>query len=171
MKPDTSNAYGSVSRFFHWTMTAGFLFMLFTAVAWSVNEDYFSLIDWHKSVGFVLLVLLVLRLLWALKNLSRRPAGSLLVKLGHWALYVLMAAVPLTAMLRQYGAARGGLKVFGVELMNGASEKIEWMTRVGNEWHAPLAWTLFVLAAGHILMAVVHQFKGEKILNRMAGRS
>lgn len=170
MKPDTSNAYGSISRFFHWIMAAGFLLMLFTAVAWTLNEDYFSLIDLHKSVGFVLLVLLLLRLLWALGNLSRRPAGNLLVKLGHAALYVLMAAVPLTAMLRQYGSARGGLKVFGVEIMNGAPEKIEWMTRLGNEWHAPLAWALFVLAAGHILMAVVHQLKGEKILNRMLGR-
>ncbi|MDO4694308.1 MAG: cytochrome b/b6 domain-containing protein [Eikenella sp.] len=171
MKPDTSNAYGTVSRFFHWVMAAGFLLMLFTAAAWTFNEDYFSLIDLHKSVGFVLMVLLLLRLVWTVKNLSRRPAGNLLVKLGHGVLYVLMAAVPLTAMLRQYGSARGGLKVFGAELMNGAPEKIEWMTRLGNEWHAPLAWTLFALAAGHAVMAVVHQLKGEKILNRMAGRN
>ncbi len=170
MKPDTAHAYGSISRLLHWLMAAGFVFLLFTAAAWNYNEDYYSLMDQHKSVGFVLLVLVALRLVWALMNARRRPPGNLLVKLGHWALYALMVAVPLLGMLRQHGSARGEFKVFGLPLMNGAAEKIEWMVRLGNQWHGTLAWTLFILAGGHILMAIIHQIKGEKIINRMAGR-
>ena len=32
------------------------------------------------------------------------------------------------------------------------------------------AWLLLLLIAGHILMTVIHQHRGEKILQRMAGR-
>ena len=169
MQPDTATAYGTVSRILHWLMAAGFAYMLFTVTAWSYDEEYFSLIDNHKSVGFVLLVLIVVRLLWAAVNFSRRPHGNILVKIGHLALYALMLAVPVVAMIRQYGSARGTLEVFGVPLVSGAAEKIDWMVQLGGQWHGNLGWILFALAGGHIVMAVAHQLKGEKIINRMAG--
>ena len=34
----------------------------------------------------------------------------------------------------------------------------------------PSAWLLLALIAGHILMTIIHQRRGEKILQRMAGR-
>ena len=61
---------------------------------------------------------MALRLVWALANWRNRPHGSLAVKLGHAALYVLMAAVPVVAMIRQYGSARGDLEVFGITVMH-----------------------------------------------------
>lgn len=170
MHKDNPNTYGSVSRFLHWSMAAGFAFMLFTVAAWSLNEDYYSLLAYHKPVGFILLVLAAVRLLWAALNAARRPPAHIGARLGHLALYGLMLAVPLVAMIRQYGAARGPLDVFGIRVMTGSPEKIEWMAQLGNQWHGLLGWVLYALAAGHIVMAVVHQIKGEKIINRMAGR-
>lgn len=168
MIPDQTRAYGSVSRFLHWLMAAGFAFMLFTAAAFNIDDRYFSLMDYHKSVGAALLLLAAVRLVWALSNARRRPAAALPVKIGHGLLYLLMLAVPLTAAVRQYGSARS-FSWFGLFDLPSAAEKIEWMTRLGNQWHGNLAWLLFALAGGHILMAVVHQIRGEKIINRMAG--
>lgn len=168
MQHDNSQSYGSISRFLHWSMAAAFLFMLGTALAWNINEDYFRLMDWHKSVGVLLLVLAAVRLIWALMNARRRPHGNLLVKAGHGLLYLLMLAAPLVGLIRQYGSARD-FAWFDVLTLPKAAERIEWMTNLGNQWHGTLAWLLFIVAAGHIVMAVVHQIKGEKIINRMAG--
>lgn len=168
MNHDNPQRYGTISRFLHWSMAAAFLFMLGTAIAWNINEDYFSLMGWHKSIGVLLGVLAVVRLIWALIHARHRPSGNLLVKAGHGILYLLMLAVPLIGMIRQYGSARD-FALFDILAMPKAAERIEWMTQLGNQWHGTLAWLLFALVAGHIVMAVVHQIKGEKIINRMAG--
>lgn len=115
------------------------------------------------------MLLIVIRVIWAIINRNNRPApDNIFVTLGHFALYVLMLAVPTIALIRQYGAARGPLEVFGVNVMEGSPEKIEWAVSLGNNFHGELAWALFVLSAGHIVMAIYHQIKGKKILNRMA---
>ena len=49
---DTQQYYGTISRLLHWSMAAAFAVMLFTAAMWNFNEDYFSLMGLHKSVGF-----------------------------------------------------------------------------------------------------------------------
>ena len=43
-------------------------------------------------------------------------------------------------------------------------------TIFGDLWHSRAAWLLLLLIAGHILMTAIHQHRGEKILQRMAGR-
>lgn len=174
MQTDSKQRYGSVSRFLHWTMAAGFAFMLFTALAWTFAgeaEWAKGLRYYHKSVGFVLAVLVVVRVIWSLLNAAKRPpADSAAARLGHIALYLLMIAVPLVALIRQYGGARGALEVFGLTVMQGSSEKIDWMVSLGSNWHSTLAWVLFALAAGHIVMVVVHRLRGEDVLPRMLGR-
>lgn len=167
---DHQQSYGIISRLFHWLMVFGFIIILGTIIAWKIDEDYFSLIDLHKSVGFLLLIAVVFRFLWMLKNRKQRPHNSFIAHLGHWALYALMFTVPFIGMLRQYGAARGDFSVFGVHIMSKAPERIEWMAQLGNLAHSKLGILLFILVIGHILMAIYHQIKGEKILNRMIGR-
>lgn len=167
--PDNPLFYGTVSRLLHWLMAILFAFMLFTAAAWTYDEEYFGLMDYHKAVGFVLMWLVCVRLVWAIINLRRRPQGHILVKLGHGALYLLMVAVPLVGLLRQYGSARGSLDIGGITLLPASPERIDWMVQLGKQ-HGTLAWLLFVLIAGHIVAAVAHQIKGEKIINRMAGK-
>ncbi|MDK4687786.1 cytochrome b [Kingella negevensis] len=166
---DNSQYYGAISRALHWLMAVGFLFMLFTATMWNMDDKYFSLMGAHKAVGVLLMVLVLVRLVWAVLNWTKRPYGNLAVKLGHLALYVLMIAVPLVGLLRQYGSGRE-LNVFGLVLMEKSADKIESLVQLGNVAHGKLAWALFALVAGHIGMAVLHQIKGEKIINRMAGR-
>ena len=90
----------------------------------------------------LLLLLAAVRFVWALRNLRRRPAGSLKVKLGHLALYALMFAVPASGMARQFQAPLGVA-------------------------HGALAFALLLLIVGHVGMTVVHQRKGGKILQRM----
>lgn len=154
-KIDTPTAYGSITRSLHWGMAACYLFMFSTAIAWNLNEDLMKrLIGAHKAVGMALLGLALLRFIWALIQLRHRPHNGLAAKAGHFALYGLMLAVPITAMIRQAGR----------EQQNQA------MIDIGNHWHGELAWVLLVLVAGHLAMTFWHHLKGEPILPRMLGR-
>ena len=141
MKPDTPQRYASFTRFLHWGMVACYAFMFASALGWHLNGSLRFLIAPHKAAG-VLLLLAAVRFVWALRNLRRRPAGSLKVKLVHLALYALMFAVPTSGMARQFQAPLGVA-------------------------HGVLAFALLLLIVGHVGMTVVHQRQGEQILQRM----
>ena len=154
MKTDTRNRYGSISRSFHWIMAAGYLFMFGTAIAWNIDKQFrSSLMGMHKAVGFVLAALIVLRVLWAVTQISHRPKNNLAARAGHLALYALMIAVPALAIARQIGRAQGN--------------KI--LVELGNQWHGELGWVLLVLVAGHVVMTIIHQGRGAPVLSRMWG--
>lgn len=167
--------YDAFTRALHWLTVAGFAGILTTIVLWIVFEDA----DWamnlygvHKSFGFLTLLVIVLRIVWAVVNRANRPQpDSKAAAAGHGVLYLLMLAVPVIGMIRQYGGGRGPLKVFGIEVMQGSPEKIEWMANLGNMLHGNLGWLLFAVVAGHIAMVVVHRVQGKDVLFRMTGRT
>ncbi|MFV9682295.1 cytochrome b [Pseudomonas sp. NY15367] len=170
---DSAQRYGAVSRLLHWAMAALLVWQYLTVI---VPEGHFleSIVGGtHKAVGLLLLVLVVIRLLWALSNRGCRPASlSVPAKLGHLALYGLMVLIPLLALLRQYGSGRA-FEAFGMTIMSGFDgDKIEWMLAPANLLHGNLGWLLLVLIIGHIVMAFVHRRQGDvDVLGRMIGRS
>lgn len=168
IKHDDFYAYGTVSRALHWSMALGFFLMMATVIAFKIDEEYYSLMIYHKVLGVLLLVLGTFRLLWAMWNRKNRPHSPILVKIAHAILYVVMLFVPALGALRQYGSAKSPLEFAGITLIPAAPEKIQLFISLGNQWHEVMGYVLFVLMIGHIMMAVVHQMKGEKIINRMA---
>lgn len=172
---DSEKRYGTVTRFLHWGMAVLLGWQFVTVLANVLLED--SALDkfaWgtHKACGLLLMVLVVVRILWALYSHSRRPASvSVLARLGHLALYGLMFVIPFVALLRQYGSGREFV-AFGMSLMPGFSGgKIEWMMAPANLLHGSLGWLLLVLVIGHAVMAFTHRRQGgEDVLVRMIGR-
>lgn len=129
--------YDTVSRALHWLTVLGFIGILTTIAIWTIydGEEWVgALFGVHKSIGFITLLVIIVRIVWALLNASKRPAAdSFAAKAGHLALYVLMLAVPVIGMIRQYGSGRGPLKVFGVQVMQGSPEK-------SNGWPTSVTW-------------------------------
>ncbi|WP_297803765.1 cytochrome b [uncultured Brevundimonas sp.] len=174
---DNGLKYGLVTRVLHWAMAALLIYQLGGVVAGAALGETPLTEAWgssHKPVGFTLFVLAVIRALWGLVNLTRRPKlhegliGKLAV-LGHLALYALVLAVPAIALIRQYGSGRP-FEPFGIPLMAGGHEKIEWMTKLGGDWHGELGWVLLVAIVGHLIMALVHHFVWKDgTLKRMVG--
>ncbi|WP_245427243.1 cytochrome b [Pleomorphomonas carboxyditropha] len=162
---DHPEGYGSVSRALHWLMAALFAWQFLSAILHAVDREmpvarFFW--SWHMSVGFLLLAAVVLRGVWALVNLGNRPAhptGFLgaAARLGHLALYLLMIAVPLLAVLRTYGSGRG-LSVFGIEVFAGGGERIPALMAPANAAHGLLGWALLALVLGHTAMALAHAY-------------
>lgn len=170
---DSAQRYGAVSRLLHWAMAALLVWQYLTVI---VPEGHFleSIVGGtHKATGLLLMILVVIRLLWALSNRGRRPASlSVAAKLGHLALYGLMVLIPLLALLRQYGSGRA-FEAFGMTIMSGFdSGKIEWMIAPASLLHGNLGWLLLALIVGHVAMAFVHRRQGDvDVLGRMIGRS
>ena len=171
---DNTQRYGRVTRMLHWAMAflLGWQFLT-TLVKVLMEESALDEFMWgtHKATGVLLMLMIVLRLSWALYNRTQRPASlGLAASLGHIALYGLMLCVPLFALLRQYGSGRE-LTVLGMQLMPGFSgEKIEWLMLPANLFHGWGGWLLLLLIIGHALMVFVHRIQGQDILPRMLGR-
>lgn len=173
MTPDNQSRYGTVSRVLHWGMAVLFLWQLMSSAAHYFLEDTaIEAFFWptHKPLGFLLLVLVFIRLIWAVINLAKRPPSlTKAAAAGHLALYGFMFIVPSLALLRQYGAGRA-FEPFGLPVFSGfEGEKIKWMIDLGSDFHGELGWAFFAVIIGHISMAVWHKFKDteQDVLPRM----
>lgn len=178
---DNPARYGAVTRFFHWSIATLIFWQLLSMVLKNVlgrdNPIAGFMTSTHGTVGFVVFGLIVLRVVWALINLGRRPGDrpgvlGLAARLGHLALYGLMLAVPAAALLRAYGGERG-LSVFGMQVFASRTpEQVnQTLVDIGSNWHGELAWLLALLVLGHVVMAVVHaRVMKDRTMSRMAGR-
>lgn len=169
---DSKERYGSISKWLHWLM-GGLILWQFLKFFDRINEGEHwvgqTLVPWHISIGALLLVLVAVRIFWALGQLKQRPrhdpATAFMVKAGHLALYLGMALLPITGILTMIGNGYG-LKVFGVQLVAKGPE-IAWAASLGG-LHSPLAWITLLLVIGHVGMALLHHFvKRDDILRRM----
>lgn len=172
---DSAHRYGGISRLLHWGMALLIGWQLLKLGDRINDGEHWvgqTLVPWHVSIGSLLLVLIVLRLLWALSQRHQRPQHNgptaLLVKAGHGLLYASMLLMPLTGLFVMLGNGYG-MKVFGLQLIAKTGLKTEWMISLGN-LHSPLVWLLLALVVGHIGAALFHHFiKKDGTLKRMAG--
>lgn len=173
MTGDSKERYGAVSRVLHWGM-GGLIGWQMLKIFDRINDGEHwvgeTLVPWHVSIGSLLLVLVVLRLVWAAKQRGQRPeqepAMAFWVNAGHALLYLGMVLMPITGLLILLGNGYP-LKVFGVQLV-AAGEGVEWMASVGGTLHSPVAWLLLIMIVGHAGMALLHHFvKKDGVLRRM----
>src|SRR5258708_3117401 len=105
MLGNTTSGWGSVSRWFHWIVGVAVIGML--AFGWWMNHvparaDRFFYRSIHADIGYVVLLLMVLRLIW--KSINPTPGLPLdtplwqriAARISHWAFY---AVTILVAML------------------------------------------------------------------------
>ena len=173
---NTEFSYGLVSQIFHWLIVALILFQY--TWAWRIdNAEGFrvrlELVTQHKTIGMVILMLAVARLVWRLFN--HPPAfpetmarwECLAARAGHWLLYGLILAVPLTGWLYSSAAGLGDYwwGALNFPSLVDASERLEEMFSLT---HQVLAISLGIMALVHALAAMRHHFfKGDDVLRRM----
>lgn len=173
---NTDRCYGLVSQAFHWLVVALILFQY--TWAWRINyaeglRERFELVTQHKTIGMAVLSLAVLRLAWRLFN---RPPPlpdhlkrweQIGAKTGHWLLYGLIFAVPLSGWT--YSSAAGlGDYWWGPVSFPSLVESNEALEDVMARVHQVLGITLGVVAGGHALAALRHHFwVRDDIMKRM----
>jgi cytochrome b561 len=125
----------------------------------------------HKTLGLIILALVVWRLLYRLTQGAPRsdptvpPPLTGISHLVHWGLYALLIAVPVIGYV---GISYGDyLDVFGVHLP-ALSEKNEDISKQAFHWHELAAWVLIGFASVHIAAAIYHRFiRRDRVVERM----
>jgi cytochrome b561 len=101
---NTTSSWGSISRWLHWILGVTIIGML--AYGWWMNHfparaDRFFYRSIHADIGYIVLLLTVVRLLWRSSNPtpalpSDTPRWQLIAaRASHWTLYALMILVPM----------------------------------------------------------------------------
>ena len=125
MKPDTRERYGTLSRLLHWTMAVLVIWQalkLFDRINGGEHWVGQTLVPWHISIGTLIGVLIVVRIIWALRHLDDRPPPAppptlgMLARAGHVALYVGMVLLPVSGISIMVGNGYG-LEAFGIQLV------------------------------------------------------
>jgi len=166
MLTNTEHTWGSVAKSFHWLIAIlilGQLVLGTVAVESRVSPLKLDLFVWHKSVGVSILLLVILRLAWRLKNSPpAAPGGSTawekrLARLSHGLLYLLMVAVPLTGWWVS-DTSRIPFKLYWAvpvpDLMAPNHDLSEFAASV----HGALTTLLLAVVVVHSLAALRHHF-------------
>lgn len=159
----------------HWTLAALIVSALSVgsfAADLPASPARLKLLTWHKWAGLTILVLSLLRLGWRLGHPPPQgpPAPRWQARLaagGHASLYVLSIAVPVAGWA--YSNAAGFPVIwFGILPLPDLMPADKALAAATQSWHATLAWSLAVLAAGHVAAALWHQLVlRDRLLERM----
>lgn len=177
---NTPGRYGWVAVVIHW-LVAVVVFGLFALGYWMVDLSYYH--DWyrkapdiHRSVGILLLAVMVFRVLWRAGNGAPAPLANHTrwevrgAHLAHLALYLLI----FTAMVSGYlisTADGSSISVFGWFKVPSVTGQIKRMEEVAGSVHYWSTWAIVILAAAHGAAALKHHFLDrDRTLVRMFGK-
>lgn len=176
---NSAEGWGLLSRLFHWSMALVVLFA-FGLGFYMVNvvgDDLiqrFELTQTHKSWGFVVFALVLLRMGWRLVNPTpAMPQGMTRIERAaasgaHVVLYGLMIAIPVTGWLMASASPLNDPDAYPVQVKNmvfglfelpdpiapGDKALAETLASV----HEILGWVLVALVLIHVGAALKHQF-------------
>lgn len=167
---NTVLTYGIIAIFLHWLMALGVLF-LFGLGLYMVELSYYDAwykgsLDLHKSIGVSLFILLCVRIIWRLINISpaMQAAHTKFEKFeqgaAHWMhllLYLMMVLLMCSGYLISSADGRG-ISVFDFFEVPAITALIENQEDLAGEVHLILAWCLIGLVAIHSLAAIKHHF-------------
>jgi len=172
--------YGWVAVAFHWLMAPAIIGM-FALGWWMRRLSYYD--PWyrqgpeiHQSVGIILFVLLVARLVWRWANTApaaepaprwqQQAAGA-----AHWLLYLLLIAISITGYLISTADGRS-IEVFNWFSVPATIQGLENQEDIAGSIHEWLAWTLIGLVLLHGLAAFKHHFiNRDATLRKMLGQA
>jgi len=176
---NTENHWGLITVAIHW-LSALMVFGLFAFGLWMVELEYYSVWyhrapDLHKSIGILLGVMTLLRLIWRLNNSrpaplnSHTPMEQKMAASMHYLLYLLLIMVMLSGYLISTADGRA-VDVFNGFQLPATLHGIDNQEDIAGLVHLWSAVILISLVVIHALAAIKHQFfDRDRILHRMFG--
>ncbi len=157
---DTKTKLSTTTVSLHW-VTALLMISILASGIYITNTETFALMPWHKSLGVLVCVFAVIRILWRIKQGWPEHVGrysvseQILSKAIHWILITGTVLMPVSGFMM---SAMGGYGVaaFGVELFpanTGANGPYDFVAI--NEGVADV-------------MSTVHSFTGNLLLAAIA---
>ncbi|MCF6189315.1 MAG: cytochrome b [Cocleimonas sp.] len=176
MLKNTKESFGFISKTVHWLM-AILLIGLFAVGLYMTELDYYdslyhTLPWWHKSIGLLVIGLLIFRVLWKMVNpmpealKTHKKWEVFLAHLIQRLFYVLILLIGISGYF--ISTAKGkGIEFFNFFEVPAITQALEEDSAdLIGEIHEVLAITLIALAVLHALAALKHHFidKDETLL-------
>jgi len=172
-----SDHWGSLAKFFHWTVVVLILVqgtLGLVMVELPRGPGVIPYYSFHKSLGLTIFAFALARLAWrALDPRPGLPAGMppwqvTAARAGHALLYMLLFAVPLSGWWFDSVAALRPLYWFGLFEVPHLTGPDKALKELAAETHETLFWVLAAVAAAHAAIAMYHQFAArDNLLTRM----
>lgn len=179
LRDEKLSAYRAYTRsaiILHWLVALGMMATFavgFYMAGLPLSPNKLQVYSWHKWAGMSLLALVMVRLAWRISHpvpefptsmdaMAQRAAHA-----GHWLLYFLMLAIPMSGWLMS--SAQGFSVVwFGVLPLPDLVSKDAELGATLKQAHVILNYTLAGTVVGHVGAALYHHFvKKDSIMSRM----
>tara|TARA_Y100000389_G_scaffold35450_1_gene30134 strand:- start:4430 stop:4987 length:558 start_codon:yes stop_codon:yes gene_type:complete len=161
----SDNSWGLVTKIFHWFLTIILFWQIFTGFNlhnMEFSQDKIVFIVIHKTIGTIIFVIIILRLLWRFYNTT--PDSSSLPKLHKYAsnlihtlLYALVVWIPFQGtMMTQAGGY--DVKLLGLFTVPKFIETNTEMYPTFVQFHYQSMILLIVVFLIHLGAAIYHRF-------------
>ncbi|MBT3990596.1 MAG: cytochrome b [Rhodospirillaceae bacterium] len=163
---DSSNNYGLTSILFHWLTTLliiGLFIMGQVMEEMQRGPEKGELRELHQSVGMVLLGLVFIRLVWRISQGFPEATDTsasflnLVSKLWHWALLILIIAIPISGYIASESGFRD-VPFFGLFTFPDILASDHELHEQFEDVHEVLVKILVPLVIIHVLAALKHHF-------------
>ncbi|WFU43909.1 cytochrome b [Bradyrhizobium sp. CB82] len=174
---NTPAGWGSISRGFHWILAAATIGMI--GFGWWVNHvparpDRFFYRSIHADIGYVVLLLTILRLLWRVGNLTpalpddSRPWQKIAARISHAALYLITIMVAMLGWAHSGAHAPDYSSFFGLFHVPQFTSPDREAARAYEDRHILFAYVLLALIVVHIAAAAWHHYiRRDRVAVRM----
>lgn len=179
----TPSSYNKVAIWLHWIMAVLIIGQIIGGkVMLAMNPAPFKweLFQLHKSFGFVILALSLMRLLWRLTHKApplpdgMKPFEKIGAKLSHWGFYILMVGTPVAGwVLISASVPQITTKIFKVVTVPDIPgiTRSEALNERMSDIHEYMAYAIIGLLVLHVAAALKHHFKDkDDVLTRMVPR-
>jgi cytochrome b561 len=172
--------YPATSKLLHWLVAICVLITAPVAIAMtSIGEGPTrdTLYNFHKSLGVLIMILMILRLINRLAVGAPIPEPGIerwqktLSSVVHTSFYVLLLAMPIVGYIANsaYGAPT---PFFGLFELPAIVDKNETLATPLFTIHRSVGWLLIVLVLAHVSAALYHHFvRRDRVLQRMLPRA
>lgn len=178
---NTADGYGTVTKSLHWVIFAlfttmfvlGFGLMGGDETTTAFGTDWDSVFDWHATIGLIVLILAVARIVWRAKTPlpswapGLSPRERTLAHRTEQVMYVVMIAKPVSGYVLS-GSAGHRIDLFGAISLgnpigtNSALEDTALVVHIVTGVAFLIVWVI------HVGQALRHQFiKKDHLLERM----
>src|SRR3954451_13941637 len=175
--PIEIETYGPIAQAVHWAVAA--LAFVVVGLGWAIlgsprgGDSRELLLFLHRSVGLLILALMVFRVLWRLTHPPPPlPAGfprleAAAAYADHALLYVVFLFMPLTGLLNA-AAAGHPVRVFGLFAIPPLLPEDPILAQVAVAIHLVGQFAVYALVTVHVAAALMHRFvRRNRILDRM----
>tara|TARA_R110002096_G_scaffold75662_5_gene178671 strand:+ start:1839 stop:2375 length:537 start_codon:yes stop_codon:yes gene_type:complete len=173
---NSATHWGLISRLLHWFMAIAIIFMFglgVTMINMRLSPMKLEMFMVHKSIGILLLGVVIIRVIWRLLNPAPRPSRDLskvqriTATAAQLFMYVLMICIPISGWIIN-SAANFPLQWFGLFEVPPIAEPSLTTEEYAKTAHLVLVCMLGAVVFIHITAALHHHFiQKNDVLKRM----